>query len=41
MPAMTIEILTLVAAWSATVIALLRTQPAAVAAVHSSQPRSR
>jgi len=38
---MTVEIVSLAVAWSAMVVALLRTPPVAVAVVHSSQPRSR
>jgi hypothetical protein len=37
---MTIEIVSLAVAWSAMVLALLRTRPAVMAA-YSSQPRSR
>jgi hypothetical protein len=38
---MIVEIVSLAVAWSAMVVALLRTQQVAVAVVHSSQPRSR
>ncbi len=38
---MTIEIISLAVAWSATVVALLRTRPATVAVRHSIQPRAR
>ena len=38
---MTIEIISLAVAWSATVVALLRTRPSAVAVRHSIQPRAR
>jgi hypothetical protein len=38
---MTVEIISLAVAWSATVVALLRTRPAAVAVRQSIQPRRR